>query len=345
MAIHLNPTMHMLSSIAAPSSVADDTDSRLSDLPSSVSSPHGDSTQGSLGLYLILCGVVLILVIGAGTLLWRIHGNHRRSPADHSSSNQDREEQRQPRRNNIYYEYEPPDLQLPTVSYIPDGGAPAQGNPKSGALMKLQLPATLRIRSPVRNKFKFFTMKLGDAAQPWRQRSSSTAAGSTSPIAMQQALPHLLGAPPVVPSIVISECSPIIPSPASCAVPTVLPASESACLASSDSLRVPGSGPAPLVNFNPPLKKKSFASRRAAPDTAGSGKAKSKGVGARADSPIRRGKENAPPRGAGFKGRVFDMSQGAAKPCVRSSVCQLQRLTLRSHPCRRGSGPLGFRFP
>lgn len=302
MTIHLDPSMPMMSSIAEASAPAGGIEDKYGEIQ-----PFGDTSSisrterlhGSLGLYLVLLAVVLILVIGSAILLWRIHRRHR---AGHVSFNRDRHSQDHSADRTYTL-----DLQLPTVSYRPDGITPMNPGVGQDSGTPLKLPALQRAHSLLRYKFAFFTMNVGHRDVGGGRRRGSISNGSTPP--------HSSGAPPtptpVVPSIVISECSPVI-----CAIPP--PALQSSPLSSASvsggTLHVPGSEihkPMPLVTVNSPSKK-SFASRRAAPEKSGG---KGKGV---VRSPIRRGKENVPP--SKFKGRVHDMSQ-ETRTCVPIDFC------------------------
>lgn len=72
MSIHLPTPVRLLSSIGGPpptSTQAQAVDPR--------SNPIADPLQGSLGLYLVICLIILALVLGVAAVLWRVHVHRR----------------------------------------------------------------------------------------------------------------------------------------------------------------------------------------------------------------------------------------------------------------------------
>ncbi|KAI0342324.1 hypothetical protein BDW22DRAFT_1345473 [Trametopsis cervina] len=280
--LHLHTSVAVLSSIAAPTAMPAppnmkrDTSQLLPapapGISTTSSSARTDPLDGSLGLFLVMIGLIMLFVLAVAIFFWRVH-LHRRA--------------------RIIAQDTERTVPLPTLLY---GASEPRASRTS---LKLKLPPSLRVRSPVKNKLKFFILK-------------STTVEAAPDVAQRN---RISVGPPVLPRIVVSQCSPVIPSRNPFEAPAApstartggktsrSSSSSTSSLSSnaSETLHVPGAARQPLV---------SFASSKNAKRASSAG-AKGKGKGfMRSNS--RAGKENAPPRSL----LMYDMSQVDAKGCV-----------------------------
>lgn len=315
MGVHIPSSIRVLTMIATPSPTPQVNNvAALPRLPSNSttdfssesandSSPHTDPLDGSLGLYLAMCGLVLILILGVSLIFWRIHMNRRTTFTGAGSTVAQDEEVQRVGISVVDV------MQLPTVLYTLDSNV---SHPNS------KYPGRRPLRAQIKALFDAVKLPGGIIRM---KNGEDTSCAQERPLS--------------VPSIVISECSPIVPPlpfPSSLSSfdigseisagpslnsSTSLSLSQSQSLSasastSSDNLQVPGTSSSrilPLqsvqdqgVLHNPLTSKvkKSFASRRSTPNKGK--RRKSHG-----------GKENmlpaSPKTTAKGKGRVYDMSQ------------------------------------
>ncbi|PSR76200.1 hypothetical protein PHLCEN_2v8623 [Hermanssonia centrifuga] len=186
MALSLPPNFHPLSSIPAPSQHPGPDAETAAKLQ--------DPLDGSLGLYLFMSFLVLILVLGVATIVWRVHLHSRpvaRFQVTRSMPNDS-------------------DLYLP--SFRPSSSE--SSTTKSEFMLSPNLSS---IRAPIQ-RLKALRSSPPSNTPPTHSIPNWTVSGTA--------------AAPVVPSIVISCCSPVIVSN-----DPVFPTT-----ASTDSLQVPGCG-------------------------------------------------------------------------------------------------------
>ncbi|KAI0089481.1 hypothetical protein BDY19DRAFT_993086 [Irpex rosettiformis] len=281
---HLATSVSLLSSIAAQTAIPNSKRAQYIPVPDKEYMPRTDALDGSLGLFLVMCGLILLFVLAVTVFFWRVHV-HRRSRR--TITTQDIEEVR-----NV--------VSVPALLYKPGSNA---------SHTSVKLPPSIRIRSPVKNKLKFFKFRsTGNVTSKDSSPSSST--GPRRPIISKN------GSTLSIPSIVVSECSPVIPTldtlvPDNTAMHTAHSRSSSASslssvssTASTESLRVPESHKPRIVSpVLSNLNTNSSAKR-------GGRKVEFKNIN-RPKGPIRSssrgGKENAvPPR---IKGGIYDMTQ------------------------------------
>ncbi|KAI0702999.1 hypothetical protein BC835DRAFT_1525284 [Cytidiella melzeri] len=173
--LHLATSVSLLSSIPAPTSVPHAKRDQYLPVPAMDYSPRTDPLDGSLGLFLVMCGLILLFILAVAILFWRIHV-HRR--ARRNVTSQGIQEVRE-------------ELPLPALLYNPESNA---------SRTSVKFPPSLRIRSPIKNKLK--VLKLQSSVGGVHPVHSK---GARRPISKDSLTPSL-------PSIVVSECSPVIPS-------------------------------------------------------------------------------------------------------------------------------------
>ncbi|KAI0797212.1 hypothetical protein BC629DRAFT_1502248 [Irpex lacteus] len=296
--LHLATSVTLLSSIPGPTAMPHAKREQYIPVPSKEYMPRTDSLNGSLGLFLVMCGLILLFVMAVAVFFWRVHV-HRRTRRAIAAP--DVEEVRR-------------DIAIPTLLYNTDSNA-------SHASVKL--PPSLRVRSPIKNKLKSFKLKAtkGNVAE---------AAHGPSVLGQRRSTISKVSPKPSVPSIVVSECSPVIPTsdvfaPTNSTTMATHSRSSSASSMSSvsstgstGSLRVPGSykpQATVLVTLDSAssLGSNSRTKRFSTSDRKVKFKSPSRSKGS-ARSSSRGGKENAVP--PGLKGGIYDMTQldGKGKP-------------------------------
>ena len=279
--LHLATSVTLLSSIPAPTAMPHSKRAQYIPVPDKEYMPRNDSLDGSLGLFLVMCGLILLFVLAVTVFFWRVHV-HRRSRR--AITTQDVEEVRN-------------EVSIPALLYNPDSNA---------SHTSVKLPPSLRVRSPIKNKLKFFRIKSahGDVADADNVPASVTE-NRRSTISKN---PPMLS----LPSIVVSDCSPAIPidtSPADSTTTTShsrSPSASSLCsvssTASADSLRVPGAhnSQTTILRTDTSAKRVSSTGRKVAFKSIN----RPKGL---VRSSSRGGKENVVPRSS--KGGIYDMQQ------------------------------------
>jgi hypothetical protein len=235
--LHLATSVSLLSSIPAPTAVSHARRDQYLPIPSEVKTQGTDPLNGSLGLFLVMCGLVLVFVLAVAVFFWRIH-LHRRSR--HLVSPQDVEQVG----GNL-------SLPLPTLLYDTNPNDSHTG---------VKFPPNLRIRSPIKNKLKL--LRINSAKETIVQcAQAQTRITSTNCTPMTKNFTALS-----LPSIVVSECSSTVPNedvfgprdiqlPPASTPSRTSPTSVSSISAgtSTESLVRPSSRQ-PTVKFDPVLK-------------------------------------------------------------------------------------------